>query len=209
MEEMFENKVLDDLYEIRRDGFESIFINHYGESEEIQKSRASENQLTEKVEKFVKNKKKKKQILEKLEEYTDDLLGKMCFWEQQYYKLGFVDGMYFKKEMKDQKEIFSNNAIKDNMENDSFFYIWKHSLIEFLAVEIRKKSKEYAEITNKMSKIKKQFDNVRLFLEDREAIELTKEELKAVIEYISLKEKIEDIEKVEMFKLGLKEGNWL
>lgn len=207
MEEMFENKVLDDLYEIRRDGFESIFINHYGESEEIQKSRISENKLTEAIQKSIKNESVKEEILEKLEEHTDDLLGEMCFWDQQYYKLGFVDGMYFKKELKEQKEIFENNAIKDNMENDSFFYIWKHSLIEFLAVEIRKKSKEYAEITNKMSKIKKQFDNVRLFLEDREAIKLTKEELKAVIEYISLKEKIEDIEKVEMFKLGLKEGN--
>ncbi len=209
MEEMFENKVLDDLYNVRRDGFECIFINHYGEPQEIQKSRTSENQLTKKIEKFVKNKKKKKEILEKLYEHKDDLLGEMCFWEQQYYKLGFVDGVYFKKEMKEQKEIFANNAIKDNMENDSFFYIWKHSLIEFLTAEIRKKSKEYAEITNKMSEIKKQFDNVRIFLEDREVIELTKEELKAVIEYINLKEKIEDIEKVEMFKLGLKETNWL
>lgn len=107
--------------------------------------------MTEKIEKFVKNKKKKKEILEKLYEHKDDLLGEMCFWEQQYYKLGFVDGVYFKKEMKEQKEIFANNAIKDNMENHSFFYIWKHSLIEFLTAKIRKKSKEYAEITNKMS----------------------------------------------------------
>ncbi len=43
--------------------------------------------------------------------------------------------------MKEYKEIFANNAIKNNMENDSFFYIWKHSLIEFFAVEIKKKTK--------------------------------------------------------------------
>ena len=46
MEEMFENKVLDDLYNVRRDGFECIFINHYGEPEGIQKSRTGENKLT-------------------------------------------------------------------------------------------------------------------------------------------------------------------
>ena len=63
MEEMFENKVLDDLYEIRRDGFESIFINHYGESEEIQKSRISENKLTEAIQKSIKNESVKEEIL--------------------------------------------------------------------------------------------------------------------------------------------------
>lgn len=209
MEEMFESKVLDDLYEIRRDGFECIFIKHYGEPEEIKEPKKIDEKLKDNIKQIVKEQNEQKQILDVLGQFQDSVLGEMCFWEQQYYKLGFVDGVYFKKEMKEQKEIFANNAIKDNMENDSFFYIWKYSLIEFLAVEIRKKSKEYAEIINKMNEIKKQFDNVRIFLEDREAIELTKEELKAVIEYMNLKEKIEDIEKIEMFKLGLKEEKWL
>lgn len=209
MEEMFENKVLDDLYNVRRDGFECIFIKHYGEPEEIKEPKKIDEKLKDNIKQIVKEQNEQKQILDVLGQFQDSVLGEMCFWEQQYYKLGFVDGVYFKKEMKEQKEIFANNAIKDNMENDSFFYIWKYSLIEFLAVEIRKKSKEYAEIINKMNEIKKQFDNVRIFLEDREAIELTKEELKAVIEYMNLKEKIEDIEKIEMFKLGLKEEKWL
>lgn len=209
MEEMFENKVLDDLYEVRRDGFESIFINHYGESEEIQKSRTSENELTGVIEKLIQNEIAKKEILEKLEEYKDDLLGKMCFWEQQYYKLGFVNGIYFKKEMKEQKETFANDNLENNVKVDSFFHKCKDNLMEFMAAEIWKNRKDYKEIVNKMNQIKTQYSNVRIFLEDRQAIELTSEELNAVINYISLKEKIEDIEKIEMFKLGLKESEWL
>lgn len=209
MEEMFENKVLDDLYEVRRDGFECIFIKHYGEPEEIQNSRTSENELIETIEKLIETETAKKQILDKLYQHKDDLLGEMCFWEQQYYKLGFVDGMYFKKEMKEQKEIFSNINLKNNVKEDSFFYKCRDNLMEFMGANIWKNRKDYKEIVNKMNEIKTQYSNVRTFLEDRKAIELTKEELNAVLNYISLKEKIEDLEKIEMFKLGLKEGNWL
>lgn len=209
MEEMFENKVLDDLYNVRRDGFECIFINHYGEPEGIQKSRTSENKLTETIEKLIENESAKKQILDKLYEHKDDLLGEMCFWEQQYYKLGFIDGIYFKKEIEDQKEIFANNNLENKVKADSFFHKCQGNLMEFMSAEIWRNRKDYKEIVNKMNEIKTQYSKVRIFLEDRQAIELTKEELNAILNYISLKEKIEDIEKVEMFKLGLKEKNWL
>ncbi len=72
-----------------------------------------------------------------------------------------------------------------------------------------RKRKDYKTITDKMTKIKNKYPNVRIFIEDRMAIELTKEELQAVLEYISLDDDIEKIEKIETFKLGLKEGNSL
>ena len=60
-----------------------------------------------------------------------------------------------------------------------------------------------------MFKIKNKYPNVRTFVNDRVVIELTKEELQAVLEYISLDDEIEKIEMIETFKLGLKEGNSL
>lgn len=209
MEEMFENKVLDDLYEIRRDGFECIFIKHYGEPEEIKEPKKIDEELNDNIKKIVKDQNEQKQILDVLGQFQDSVLGEMCFWEQQYYKLGFVDGIYFKKETREQKEIFSSNNLENKVKEDSFFYKCKDNLMEFMAVNIWKNRKDYKEIVDKMNEIKVKYPKLRTFLEDRETIELTKEELKAVIEYINLKEKIEDIEKVEMFKLGLKEAKCL
>lgn len=78
--------------------------------------------------------------------------------------------------------------------------------IEDNRFNIWSKRKDYKEITDKMSAIKDKYPNVRTFVEDGEVVNLTMEELKAVLEYISLDDDIEKLEKIETFKLGIKEG---
>ena len=72
-----------------------------------------------------------------------------------------------------------------------------------------KKRDDYKKITDRMIEIKNKYPNIRTFVEDRQVIKLSKEELSALLEYISLDDCIERIEKIETFKLGIKEGNIL
>ena len=58
---------------------------------------------------------------------------------------------------------------------------------------------------SKREKIKDDNPNVRTFLEDREIIDLTEDELNAVLDIFEIKEDISTIETTETFKLGAKE----
>lgn len=139
--------------------------------------------------------------------------GEMSFWNKQYYKLGFLDKLFLKKEIEETKTRFFKNKENNKIQENSFFYRYIDSIMQFLEdnrYNIWQKRKDYKQIKDKMREIKNKYANVRLFIEDRVVIaNLTKEELKAVLEYINLDDEIERIEKIETFKLGLREGNWL
>ena len=107
--ELFENQVLNDIYETRGDGLECLYIRMYGEPEEIKETKQAKKELENLMYELVKDKKKQKQIWLKLDRFEGAMSGEMSFWNKQYYKLGFLDKLFLKREIKETKTRFFKN----------------------------------------------------------------------------------------------------
>lgn len=209
---IFNFKVLDDLYDVRGEGFEVDYIKNFGKKEELEKPKLAENELDEVVN-SIDNEEKRKEIKSKISKFQDSMLGEMCFWDREYYKLGLLDGMNFKTELRNLKEKLSSKDNADITEMDSFF---NNCLDDFLDYFERQKTErlskktEYIELRNKMQEIKNKYPDVRLYIEDEKTDKnLNKEELKAVLEIIEIENNMNELEVEEAFKLGLKENQML
>lgn len=224
MELDYKNKILDDLFEIREERLRRNYIKQKGKPKISKNSERAEEELVEFMKKFIKDESDMKKLVKKINNFESEALDEMCFWYKPYYQLGFIDGMSLERERKEKKftdnianetqeskDTFSENEANDINEN-SFFYKYMDSIMQFLEdnrFNNWRKRNDYKAITDKMVTVKNKYPNVRTFLDDKVVIELTTEELQAVLEYISLEEDIEKIEKIETFKLGVKEGNLL
>lgn len=211
LEDLFENQILNQLYEISVDGLECLYLKMYGEPEEIKEVRQAKKELEILIKEIVKDKNKQEQLWLKIDRYEGFMSGEMTFWNRQHYKLGFLDRIYLKKELKELRNTFAKTN-EDIAMKDGFFSTYLESFMQFLEdnrFQIWRKREDYTKITNRMREIKNKYPNVRTFVEDRQVVELTKEELSAVLEYITLDDEIDKIEKIETFKLGIKEGNSL
>ncbi len=205
MEDLFENKILNDLYEIREDGFFISYKKKYGELEETKKAEQAEDELINFMKKFIKDDNTMKELFEKINKFEGYALEEMCFWHKPYYKLGFIDGIRLKKEIKEGKiiENTSNNSIilQNINEISDYFEEQKYRNL--------KKNKEYDKIRHKIEKIKNKFPRVREFFEDDKIEQLTKEEMKAILDITELQNDRAMYEADEMFKIGLREGKAL
>ncbi len=204
--ELFENQVLNDIYETRGDGLDGLYIRMYGEPEEIKETKQAKKELENLMYELVKDKEKQKQLWLKLDRFEGAMSGESSFWNKQYYKLGFLDRIYLKKEIADNSKKFVNSNIED-LQN-TFIYRNMHCIKEMLGASIWNR-KDYKNIVHKMSKIKEDYPNVMNFIERSEIVELNKKEIKALSEYLKLADDIQDIELVETFKLGLKDSSLL
>lgn len=145
---------------------------------------------------------KQKDFFDKWETYRDEM-------ENLTAEQSFIYGYCLDKELSLEKQRIKSKLKDEQNSNDNFFYNYIDSIMQFIEdnrFNIWSKTKDYKEITDKMRAIKNKYPNVRTFVEDRQVVDLTKEELKAVLEYISLDDDIERLEKIETFKLGIKEG---
>lgn len=100
-QQIFENKILDDLYETRCDHLKAILNKLYKKPEEIKKIEQAEEELYDAIDKFVEDEKIKDILLEKLNEYEGIIVLQEDIWECLYYKMGFTDGICFKREIKE------------------------------------------------------------------------------------------------------------
>ncbi len=210
MGEMFENKLLDDLFEIRGDGLESAIIKKYGKFENEKKATEAKEKLTKLLKETIQDNNILMKVLEALNDFEGYKMEEMCFWDKQYYKLGFVDGFYIKKEIRENKIEFPSR--KNNINEDTFFNNCYDDFIDYFE---RKKSEnlfirdDYKELMKKMQEIKNKFPRARDFIEDEEINELTKEEMKALSEIIQINGQLETLEIEEAFKTGIKEAGML
>ena len=143
-----------------------------------------------------------KDLFDKWETYRDEM-------ENLTAEQSFIYGYCLDKELLLEKQRVKSKLKDEQNSNDNFFYNYIDSIMQFIEdnrFNIWSKRKDYKEITEKMSAIKDKYPNVRTFVEDGEVVNLTMEELKAVLEYISLDDDIEKLEKIATFKLGIKEG---
>lgn len=104
-QQIFENKILDDLYETRCDHLKAILNKLYKKPEEIEIIEQAEKDLYEAIDELVKDEKVKKILLEKLNEYEGRIFQEEDVWECLYYKMGFTDGLCFQKEVKEIVDI--------------------------------------------------------------------------------------------------------
>ena len=205
MEKIFESKVIDDLYEVRRDGFENAVIQKYGESQEIKQLKKVENELDNIVKENVKDEELRNKILRKIDEFKDALNGETCYWSQQYYKLGFSDKVGLKENVKQERKDFigisdGDNIIEKNMDELADY-------IETEKVKRLKNRKEYKKLRTKVQKLKEKYPKVCKFIEDGKNDEFTREETSAILEIIELESSMYSIEQEEIFKFGVKEGS--
>lgn len=197
--EMFENQVLNDLYEIRGDGLEGLYIRMYGEPEETKETKKAKKELEKLMYDLVKDTEKQKLLWLKLDRFEGAMSYESSFWNKQYYKLGFLDRIFLKKEIADNKAKFVDDnvsSIEDNLIYSS------RSVIKVRLGENLWNIKKYKEIVHKMSKIKEEHPNVMNFLEKDEIVNFTKDEIKALSEYLKLADDMQEIEFIETFKLG-------
>ena len=204
--ELFENQVLNDIYETRGDGLECLYIRMYGEPEEIKETKQAKKELENLMYELVKDKEKQKQLWLKLDRFEGAMSGESSFWNKQYYKLGFLDRIYLKKEIADNKRKFIANDTGDLQ--DTLIYKSMCFIKEMLGANLWN-IKQYKDIVHKMSKIKEEYPNVKEFIERNEIVNFTKKEVKALSEYLKLADDMQDIEFIETFKLGLKDNSLL
>lgn len=204
MEDLYENKILDDLYEIR-EGFITSYKKKYGELEETKKAEQAEDELVNFMKKFIKDENTMKELFEKINKFEGYALDEMCFWHKPYYKLGFIDGMRLKKEIRGGKII-------ENTSNDSIILQNINEISDYFEEQKYrnlKKNKEYDKIRHKIEEIKNKYPRVREFFEDDKIEQLTKKEMKAILDITELQNDRAMYEADEMLKIGLREGKAL
>lgn len=204
MEDLYENKILDDLYEIR-EGFITSYKKKYGELEETKKAEQAEDELVNFMKKFIKDENTMKELFEKINKFEGYALDEMCFWHKPYYKLGFIDGMRLKKEIREGKII-------ENTSNDSIILQNINEISDYFEEQKYrnlKKNKEYDKIRHKIEEIKNKYPRVREFFEDDKIEQLTKKEMKAILDITELQNNRAMYEADEMLKIGLREGKAL
>ena len=204
--ELFENQILNDIYETRGDGLQCLYIRMYGKTEEMTEVEKSKKELENLMYELVKDKKKQKQLWLKLDRFEGAMSGESSFWNKQYYKLGFLDRIFLKREIADNKRKFVDGNV-ENLE-DTLIYKSMCFIKEMLGANLWN-IKQYKDIVHKMSKIKEEYPNIKEFIERNEMVNFTKKEVKALSEYLKLADDMQDIEFIETFKLGLKDNSLL
>ncbi len=196
MVDVIEEKVLDDLFMVRQDGFESLFVKKYGEPEEIIQVEKVEQEFIDMIKDLIQDEKMQEQIIKKFYDFKETMRGEQCFWMKPYYELGFTDGINLNKEIAEFQKPLSKDEI-----NETFFNQYSYCVTEYLGTRVENK-----EIIDEMDEIKKKYPKIKEFIEDGVTADLSKEEQQALLEYIKLQDDIARAEKTELFKLGMKEG---
>ena len=201
----FENKILDNLYEIREGEVEKQYIAKYGKPENSNKTERAEEQLVNFMKKFIKDEKDIKNLYEKLNKFELCTMGEMCFWYKPYYKIGFIDGISIKKQIKEEK-------IASNISNEDSIYnvvddIWDY--VDKTKYNNLKSNEYYNNIKKELIEINSKYPRVEKFIYDEKIEEFTPEEMKAILKVISLYNDRFTIEAEEMFKIGVRTGKSL
>lgn len=199
MEKYFERSILDELYEAKGGDFADSILKEMHKQKKEFNSLEIEERLTNKITESIEDKTIQNEILKLLNEYELEVGNEEDFWNKMYYKLGAYNCAEMKEilQNKDEKEI--RNIFLDAYSDDFMDYI------ETNRMKILKENTEYKGLAQKIEKIKDSNINVRIFLEDTEAVQLTDVELNMILDILDLQDSMETIELKETFKLGARE----
>ena len=203
MNKYLKRNILDELYEEKSESFENSILKEMQKENKCEKSLLLEEELTNKIKTKVEDEELQKELLSKLNEFELELSNEADLWNKMYYKLGIYD-------CTELKNIIQNDIEKSSNQNKNvtFFDEYTDNFLDYMEInrkEILNNNTEYREIASQIEKIKVDNPNVRTFLEDGEAVELTDVELNAVLDILKLQGCIDNIELKCSFKLGAKE----
>jgi len=198
MDKLFNSKVLDDLLEIRRDGFECGIIAKYGKSKEIVEAENAGAKIEEIIT-GIKDENLKRKIKNAFDDYADKILDEMSYWEELYYKLGFIDDVKLKREKEEQR-----NKLRITRDNKEIYEC--NDDLETKKYERLKRRDDYKNTVNEIRIIKQKYPRVQKFIECKIGDNFTKEEIDAILQWIDLDDTIRIIEQEEIYKIGLKDG---
>lgn len=203
MNKYLKRNILDELYEEKSESFENSILKEMQKENKCEKSLLLEEELTNKIKTKVEDEELQKELLSKLNEFELELSNEADLWNKMYYKLGIYD-------CTELKNIIQNDIEKSSNQNKNvtFFDEYTDNFLDYMEInrkEILNNNTEYREIASQIEKIKVDNPNVRIFLEDGEAVELTDVELNAVLDILKLQGCIDNIELKSSFKLGAKE----
>ena len=201
MEELFNEPILEQMYEFRKEDFEQFM---YQTNDKIKECELHICELSENfvdyLEKIISDKEELKKIRKMFADYELEYEKQLDLWNNTFFKLGAIDGN------KIRNELFANKIkITDT---DTYFDYEGNDISEYLEEQKRKYTfgtKEYKELQKKYNVISKKYPNVIEVFEDLKPIELNNEEMKALVELRYIDIAMGSMEKKLCFKLGMKE----
>lgn len=202
---MCENKILDNLYEIREGEVEKRYISKYGKPPKSKKTEKAEEELVNFMKKFIKDEKEIKNLYGKLNKFELCAMDELCFWYKPYYKTGFIDAISLNKQIKEEKN--ADNISNEDSIYDKFDDIWDY--VDKTKHNNLKSNEYYNSIKTELIDIYSKYPRVEQFIYDEKIEEFTPEEMKAILKVISLYNDRFTIEAEEMFKIGVKTGKSL
>lgn len=203
VEKILKRSILDELYNEKGEKFADSILKEMKEQNKELKTVNVDEELTNKIKEYVTDNEKQKELLRLVNKYEISTNADDDFWNKMYYKLGIYDGIELKNVIKNETKYNDYNE-----DNTMFFDEYSDDFWDYMnanRMKMLKINKKYKELMSKREKIKDDNPNVRTFLEDREIIDLTEDELNAVLDIFEIEEDISTIETTETFKLGVKE----
>ncbi len=105
MEEIFENPILKEFYEVRRNALETTILKEQGKENTINIEKTQEI-LSNEIRKLEINNEVKFRITEQIEQFENALNEESDLLSRNFYKIGFIDAISLIKEVKDNLEKF-------------------------------------------------------------------------------------------------------
>ena len=203
MKKIFDEPILDQMYEFRKDEFEQAV---YEENKEI---KDIELDILDKADNFIEYLKKIIPVSENLEKAVEMFesfqfkhIDSMDFWCKTYFKLGMIE----REEIK--IEFMKHKLENINKDTDTFLNFPLNCLSEYIETQKRKytlETPEYKKLMKRYREISEKYPNVIAVFEDLEPIVLNTEEMKALVELREIDINMGAIEKDLCFKLGMNE----
>lgn len=203
MEKFFKWSILDEIYDLKSDQFSENILKEMKKQGKELKSLEIGERLTEKIKENVADEEKRKELLSLLNKYELKSGNEEDVWNRMYYKLGFYDCTDIKEVLQNKIEDSNNKEMENGFLDD-----FTDNFMDYLEnnrMERLRKEEGYLEIENKINEIKDNNPKVRIFMDNREKIELSDEELDKVLEILNLQGDLENFEYKEIFKLGARE----
>lgn len=205
MEKFFKRNILDELYELKGDDFGNKIMQELAKQNKQLNTFKVDEKITEKIKEVVTDEEKQSEILDLLNEYELKSNDDDDFWNKMYYKLGAYDCARMSEVVKTEVK---ERGTKIEETKTVFFDEYSDDFYDYLntnRVRMLKENAEYKELEVKREKIKADNPNIRAIFEDREAVQLTQDEVKAVLDMLEIEGDINTIETIENFKLGARE----
>lgn len=182
MEDLLKESVLENLFESNKEEFEWYIMKMDKECSENQELTAKlEEQIRNAIKELISNEEKKKEILNKFKEFDTNMSLATQYWGRNYYKLGFFNGINFKRELK----LYEQNSNKEN-NNDNFFYKYTDDLMDYIEenrINSLMQRQDYAEKNKNIEEIKNDFPKIRDYLEEGEIKRLNKKRTKSTFRH--------------------------